>query len=69
MKGSSVKELFTTFLESELESVTKQFGSLITPSKEKEEGKPSCKFELYTFHRGIREAFVFLHFYIIQQKN
>ena len=57
------------FLESELESVTQQFVSLTTPSKEKDESKPSFKFALNTFHRGLREAFIFLHFCIIQQEN
>ena len=65
---SIFNRLFTTFLESEPESVIQQFGSLTTPSKEKREGKPSFKFELYTFHRDYTEAF-FLHFCIIQQKN
>ena len=66
MKGS----LFSTgYLLRELKSVTQQFGSLTTPSKEKDEGKLSFKCELYTFHRGLREAFVFLHFYIKQQEN
>ena len=66
-RRSIFNRLFTTFLESEF--VTQQFDSLTTPSSEKDEGKPSFKFELYTFHRGLREAFVFLHFCIIQQKN
>ena len=44
---SIFNRLFTTFLESELESVTQQFRSLTTPSKEKDEGKPSFKFQLY----------------------
>ena len=35
----------------------------------KDEGKPSFKFELYTVHKGLREAFVFLYFCIIQQGN
>ena len=51
--------------------MTQQFavGSLTTPSKEKDEGKPSFKFELYTVYREIREAFYFLHFCIKQQEN
>ena len=68
MKGSIFKQLFT-FLESELESVTQQFASLTTTSKEKDEGKPSIKFELSSFHRGLREAFVFLHFCVIEQED
>ena len=50
------------FLESELESVTQQFGSLTTSSKEKDESKPSFKFELYTFRRGLRWGFRFSSF-------
>ena len=54
MKGSLFSTCyFSTLLESELESVSQQFGSLTTPSEEKGEGKPSFKFELYTFHRGL----------------
>ena len=59
---SIFNRLFTTFLESQLESVIQQFGSLTTPSKEKDEGKPSFKFKLYTFHRGLRYGFCFSSF-------
>ena len=47
---SIFNQLFTTFLESELESVTQKFRSLTTPSKEKDEGQPSLilNFILFT---------------------
>ena len=38
---SIFNKLLTTFLKSELDSVTQQSGSLTTSSKEKEEGKTS----------------------------
>ena len=67
MKGS----LFSTgYLVGFLNANLGPSNLVVTPSKEKDEGKPSFKCKLYTFHRGLREAFLFLHFCIKhEQKN
>ena len=48
------------FLESEIESVTQQFGSLTTPSKEKDEGKLSLSLNFILFTGDyVRRLFFF----------
>ena len=46
---SIFNRLFTTFLESQLESVNQQFGSLTTPLKEKDEGTTSLSLNFVLF--------------------
>ena len=57
---SIFNRLLTTFLESELENVT-QFGSLTTPSKEKDEDKPCLSLNFILFTRDyVRLLFFFV---------